>query len=186
MVTLEMIRDARVALHDLVLNKWLTTDLFSLRWFGMVVFIIFSYILCFMLIDKKWLGRILLFGSLFTVGMSVYETVGVSFVLWYCATPVLPVVPCLFASDLTIAPLYYMIVFQKTSAWKDFFIWNLVAAGIFAFAYQPVVAHFKIFELDNWNFVFTFISVFLLSSLARFATLWILSVENRHRDNGAA
>jgi hypothetical protein len=110
-VTLEMIHQARSTLHDLVLTKWVTEDFFSPRWWGMLVFIIFSYVLCLILLDKRRLSKIFLFGSLMTVGMTVYETIGVSFVLWYCATPLLPIVPCNFASDLTIIPLYYMLVY---------------------------------------------------------------------------
>lgn len=181
MVTLEMIHQARITLHELVLTKWLTEDVFSLRWWGMVAFIALSYVVCLNLLDKRRLSNILLFGSLLTVGMAAAETIGVSFVLWYCATPILPIVPCIFASDFTIIPLYYMLVYQFTSAWKQFALWNAITAGIFAFIFQPIVVHFKIFELDKWSYIYTFAIVFFIASLARAVTLGILAAEEKRQ-----
>lgn len=180
MATLEMIRQARIALHQLVMDRWLTKDVFSFRWLGMLGFIIISYVICLILLDKKRLSKILLFGSLLTVGMVAYETVGVSFALWYCATPILPIIPCIFASDLTIIPLYYMLVYQYTSSWKQFCIWNAITAATIAFVFQPIVVYFGIFELDNWHYIYTFFMVFAIASLARAVTQGIIRTEKKH------
>jgi len=53
MVTPEMIHQARTTLHELVMTKWLAEDLFSPRWWGMVVLVMLSYLICFSLFDKR-------------------------------------------------------------------------------------------------------------------------------------
>lgn len=179
MVTPEMIHQTRITLHELVLAKWLAEDVFSLRWWGMVVLITLSYLLCFSLLDKRRLSRIFLFGSLLAIGITVYETVGVSFVFWFCATPILPIVPCLFAADLTVLPLYYLLVFQYTTTWRQFSIWNLITVSIFSLILQPLLVYFGIYELDNWLSVYNIPMLFALAMLARAITLLIIGIEQR-------
>lgn len=182
MVTLEMIHQARTTLHNLILTKWLTEDVFSPRWLGMIAFILFSYVLCLSLLNKRRLSKILLFGSLLSIGMVALEAIGVSFVLWYCSTPIMPIVPCIFASTVTILPLYYMLVYQYTSSWKQFTIWNALTAGVFALVIEPILVHFNIYEIDNWRYIYTLLAVFFIASLARAVTLWIIGIEEKHHN----
>ncbi len=179
MVTYEMIYQARATLHNLILAKWLEEDVFSLRWWSMVVLIALSYLLCFSLFDKRRLSKLFLFGSLLTVGSVVYETAGVNFVLWFCATSIFPIIPCLFVPYLTILPVYYMLIFQYTTTWRQFSLWNLVAVSVYSFVLQPIFIHFKIVILDNWQTVYHMPMIFAIASLARAVTLLLTDIEQR-------
>jgi hypothetical protein len=179
MVTPEMILQARTTLHDLVLTKWLAEDVFSPRWWSMVVLVMLSYLLCFSRFDKRRLSKIFLFGSLLTVGAAVYETVGVNFVLWFCSTPVFPIVPCLFVPYLTILPVYYMLIFQYTTTWRQFSLWNLIAISVYSFVLLPIFIYFKISEMDNWQPVYHMPFLFAIASLARAVTLLLIDIEQR-------
>lgn len=179
MVTPEMILQTRTTLHSLVMEKWLTEDLFSLRWWSMVGLVALSYLICFSLFDKRRISQLFLFGSLLTVGAAVYETVGVNFVLWFCATPIFPIVPCLFVPYLTVLPVYYMLIFQYTATWQQFSMWNLIAVGIYSFGLLPIFIHFKISEMDNWQPVYHMPFLFGIASLARAVTLLLLNIEQR-------
>ena len=177
MATQEMIYQTRTILHNLIMDKWLAEDLFSLRWWAMIGLIVFSYSLCFSLFDKRRLSRLFLFGSLVTVGAVVYETIGVNFVLWVCTTPVFPIIPCLLVPYLTILPIYYMLIFQYTSTWRQFSLWNLVAVSIYSFILLPVLIHFKIVRLDNWEPFYHIPLIFFIATLARAVTLLLEKVE---------
>lgn len=179
MVTPEMILQARITLHDLVLTKWLAEDVVSPRWWSMVVLVMLSYLVCFSRFDKRRLSKIFLFGSLLTVGAVVYETVGVNFVLWFCSTPVFPIVPCLFVPYLTVLPVYYMLIFQYTTTWRQFSLWNLIAVSVYSFVLLPVFIYFKISEMDNWQPVYHMPFLFAIASLARAVTLLLIDIEQR-------
>jgi len=179
MVTLEMIYQARATLHELILAKWLAEDVFSLRWWSMVILVALSYWVCFSLFDKRRMSKLFLFGSLLTVGASVYETVGVNFLLWVCATPIFPIIPCLFVPYLTILPVYYMLIFQYTSTWRQFSLWNLIAVSIFSFVLIPSFIHFRIVRLDNWHAVYHMPMLFAIASLSRAVTLLLIGIEQR-------
>lgn len=179
MVSPELIHQTRIALHNLVLTKWLEEDLFSLRWWSMVGLVAVSYLICFSLFDKRRISKLFLFGSLLTVGAAVYETVGVNFVLWFCATPVFPIVPCLFVPYLTVLPVYYMLIFQYTTTWRQFSLWNLIAVSVYSFILLPLFIHFKIAEMDNWQPVYHMPFLFAIASLARAVTLLLVGIEER-------
>lgn len=145
----------------------------------MVSLVALSYLLCFSLFDKRRLSQLFLFGSLLTVGASVYETIGVNFVLWVCATPIFPIIPCLFVPYLTILPVYYMLIFQYTATWRQFSLWNLVAVSIFSLVLQPIFIHSNIVRLDNWQAVYHMPMLFAIASLARAVTLLLIGIEQR-------
>jgi len=120
MVTSEMIYEAKVTLHNLLLTKWLNQELFSPTWWGVIAFIAFSYILCFSLLDKRRFTQILLFGSLMAVAVYVFDSFGAGFGFWMDETHVLPITPSPFLYALTVIPLYYMLVYQYSPNWKRF------------------------------------------------------------------
>ena len=179
MAEYEVIQQARITLHGLVMEKWLTEDVLSWRWWSMVGLVALSYLICFKLFDKQRIIVLFLFGSLLTVGASVYETVGVNFVLWFCATPVFPIVPCLFVPYLTVLPVYYMLIFQYTTTWRQFSLWNLIAVSLYSFVLLPVFIHFKISEMNNWQPFYHIPFIFAIASLARAVTLLLVTIEQR-------
>jgi hypothetical protein len=120
MITFEMIRQAKMTLHNLVYIKWIVDDVFSPKWWGFVALIAFSYILCFSLLDKRRFTQILLFGSLITVLTIVFDIFGSNFNLWSYKSRLIPTIPSPVVYDLTIVPLYYMLVYQYSKNWKNF------------------------------------------------------------------
>ena len=75
-----------------------------------------------------------------------------------------------------------MLVYQYTSSWKQFIIWNAITASAFAFIVEPILVHFKIYEVDNWRYIYTLFAVFAIASLTRAVTLWILGIEEKHNN----
>lgn len=181
MVNDEMILEARRRLHELVLKDWLQNDLFKRNWWISVVFLLFSYILCFMLIDKKRRSKILLFGCLVTVASFVYEVFGFSFVLWSFSTKIFPITPAIFMFNITVLPLYYMLVYQYSPTWKRFFLLNALAACVFSLVLLPILIKLKIYQ-TYWSLLFNIPIIFIYACLARFVTQWLVNTEQRHKN----
>lgn len=182
MATHEVIFQARTTLHNLIMEKWLQEDVLSPRWWAMVALIALSYLLCFSLFDKRRYSKLFLFGSLLTVGAVVYETIGVNFVLWVCATPIFPIIPCLFVPYLTILPVYYMLIFQYTTTWRQFSLWNLIAVSVYSLVLLPIFINTGIVRLDNWQAIYHMPFLFAIASLARAVTLLLIAIEQRQGD----
>jgi hypothetical protein len=182
MITPDMIYEAKAVLHNLVLTEWLNQDLFSPTWWGVVAFIVFSYILCLTLLDKRRLTQILLFGSLMTVAVSLYDTFGANFNLWTYLTRVFPIIPSLFLYDFTVIPLYYMLVYQYSVSWKSFILWNAVAAGVISAVFFPVLVKLNIVAFSNWNPLYHFPFTFAFALLARAVVTGVVGMEEKRRE----
>jgi MFS family permease len=179
------ILQAKIRLHNLIYTDWITTDLFSIRWYGTVVFILFSYALCFWLLDKRRFTQILLFGSLMTVMVSLFDTFGTNFILWSYLTRIFPIVPSLFLYDFTIVPLYYMLVYQYSPDWKAFAFWNAAAAGIISFAIYPLLTALDMFALHNWRYAYFFPFIFTFGLIGRAVVLGVMAIEENRRQGYA-
>lgn len=182
MITNEMIFQAKANMHRLVLTKWLNQDVFSVRWWSLIALIIVSYIICFSLLDKRRASTLFLFGALICVGEAVAEDVGINFLLWSCQVPVLPIIPCLFVPYLTVIPAFYMLIYQYTKSWKQFSLWNLIAASIIALVLQPIFIYFGIYHVHGyWRTVYNIPIIFFITSLARATTIFLVKTDERYR-----
>lgn len=182
MVTSEMIRQAKMTMHDLVYTKWLTEDLFSPKWWGFVILIIVSYTICFSLLDKRRYTQILLFGSLITVPTIVFDIFASNFSLWSYKSRLIPTIPSPIVYDLTIVPLYYMLVYQYNNTWKSFLIWNGVAAGIIGFVYFPILSAIQVVKIEeHWSYFGFFAVNFVFATIARWVVVSVVSIESKQR-----
>lgn len=149
MVTDDQVRQAAEHLYNLIYTQWVTQHFLSPTWFFQVLFVLFSYALFFYLVDKKRITQILLFGSLVAVSFAVYDSIGEQLGQWEYLKLILPFSPNFFLGDLTLIPLYAMLVYQYTSSWKAFLLWITVWAGLFVF----VVFDFLYSALDIFHYL---------------------------------
>ena len=135
MVTNNEILQASDHLNNLITTQWFNEHFLSNVWFGMVLLVLFSYALVFFLMDKKRIIEILLYGSLVAVALIVYDTVGFYFGWWAYLIKIFPITTNYFASDLTLIPLYAMLVYQYTSSWKTYLLWITIWAVLIIFGF---------------------------------------------------
>lgn len=146
MVTDEQIMQVSEQLNTLIVTQWANQYFLSPTWFFIVLLIAFSYALFIYLADKKRIIEILLFGSLVAVIFAIYDTLGQQFGYWASLKVVLPFNPNFFLGDLTLIPLYAMLVYQYASSWKSFFLWNIVWAGLFTYGfYNALLGYLQVF-----------------------------------------
>lgn len=178
-ITFETIYQTRELLNDLIIAKWFSLDLFSLQWWGIVSFIILSYIAVFSLLDKSRFTQILLFGSLMAVSITTYDLFGANFGFWAYKVRLLPVIPGVFLYDYTVIPLYYMMVYQYSPNWKTFFIWNTVLAGFIGIIFFPILVAADIVFYRNWQPIYQAAAPFLFGLLNRAIVLGTLKAEKK-------
>ncbi|HML88968.1 MAG TPA: hypothetical protein PKA28_11025 [Methylomusa anaerophila] len=174
-VTQDMVIQAVRTLHNLIYEQWKTQLFLSPKWFGIVAFIIFSYILCFRLLDKTRYTRLFLFGSLITVFYTVYDIIGVNFLLWHYTFRIVPTMPSIMLDNLTIIPLYSMLVFQYTKTWTSFAAFYAVLAAMLSYG----LPMFGIVKVINWSILYNIVLVVFLGLLARAVVIGIERLEEK-------
>lgn len=180
MTTGEMIVETKYTLHNLILEDWLTTDLFTAKWWGSVLFIVFLYIIFFVLLNKRRFSEIFIFGTLLTIGTVFADTIGANFVLWTYKSRILPILPSFFKYDFSVVPVFYMLAYQYTSTWKNYMTWNIIVAGLISFGYFNVIIALGMFE-TRWPLWANFLYLVVASSLARVCVLGILAMEKKYK-----
>lgn len=96
-------------------------------------------IFIFYLLDKKRIVEILLYGSLVSVAFVVYDSIGLFFGFWADNMSLFPVYPNFFGSNLTVAPLIAMIIYQFKSPWDSYLRWSILFSGFFITGYYGIV-----------------------------------------------
>jgi hypothetical protein len=178
-----MITQANSTLHNLMVTKWITQDLFSVKWWGVIGFVIFSYILCFSLMDKTRLIKTILFGSLISVFSVVVDTIGCNSNLWAYSLPIFPMIPNIFLYDITALPLYYMLIYQHAYSWRRYTVWNIGASAIMGFVFTPLLVTLGLAQLIQWSYFNVFLIITFTGFLAKAVTSLIISFEEQYQKN---
>jgi MFS family permease len=159
-------------------QHWISKELFSFGWLVTAGALIVTYGMWFKLVDKRRIKDLLLLGSLCSVAFAVIDTVLVGFLgLWSFKIRLFPFDPPLFIVGLTMGPIMYMLVFQYTSSWRSFFLWNAIGCAVIVFGILPLYSLLGIFQLYKWNWFFHFLLFFSVGTVARGLLYWFTSIE---------
>ena len=175
-----MIHQLRLELWNLTYTQWRTDTLFSIQWWSMVALIAISYAIWWVIVDKRRLPQIIIFGSLVAVGRICMDIVGTNAVLWSYDIPLAPFFPSPFQHDFTIIALTLMVVYQYCHSWKKFLIWSGITTGIISFVFFPILTTLGFLKFYNWNYFYSFVLIILIASLSRWVVLGILNIQQHH------
>ena len=178
MITNEHLMQTADYLNKIVIEKWLSDQFLSPVWIGLALFILFTYILFFYLADKKRFIELLLFGSLVAVAFSVYDSTGELIGLWSTLFRMVPLSQNFFISDLTIIPLYAMLIYQYSNSWKMFLIGTVVWAGLIAFVFYYIILNrLNVFiYLTPFGPYIDFVFLILIGLIARGILVILLNI----------
>lgn len=176
-----MLYQIRMDMWDVLLTQW-QTSIITPKYWGVVAFIIIYYIVWYRLTDKTRLANLLFYGSLLTVMTSLVDLFGTTAGLWYYKVPLLPLTTSVFLRDWTVIPLTYMLIQQYSSNWRQFFIWNAVGTFFLSGIVTPILSALDIVQLMQWNYLYAFVSSYVIATLSRVAFHLVMQVQNAARE----
>ena len=180
MTTSDMIHQLRLELWNLSYNEWKTKIIFSGYWWSLIALIAITYVIWWVIVDKRRLSHILLFGSFVAVGRVLMDIVGSNAVLWSYDIRETPFYPSPLLHDLTLTPLLLMAVYQYCHSWKKFFVWSVVATGIICFVFFPILIMLGFLKFYKWNYFYSFVLIMGIAMLSRWVLLGVLNIEQNH------
>lgn len=176
MDTAFMIYQQRTELWKLLYAHW-KAETMTITYLGIIVFIVLAYATWWRFTDKRQLTNLLLFGALISLGASIVDSFGVESGLWLYRTHILPMDKSYLLHIMTITPLTLMLVQQYSANWKQFFVWNAVGCSFIAFVIKPLLAALGIYQLMYWNYLYTFVLLYIGSTFVRGVLHFILAVQ---------
>lgn len=167
-------------LWKVLLADW-KSDVVTLKYWGVVTFIVIAYAIWYRLTDKRRLADLLLFGSLLAVMRMIIDEYAVTAGLWYYRVRILPLPPSIFLYNLTITPLTVMLAQQYSSNWKQFFMWSAVACAFIYFGILPIFVKINLVVFMHWNYFYGFTVMYIATILSRAAFHLIIQVQAKAR-----
>ena len=163
----ELFHQLQLQIWDITWNRYLTEELFSPRWWGVLIFLLAIYALWLKLLDKSRVLEIVLFGSFVAVQAVMVDIAGFSMGLWQHNIRLLPVVPGVFPIDFTVVPILLMLAHQYGSTWSRYLTWSALAALLFSFGISPAFQYFDIKAYYNWHFAYFVVLMMVVAVISR-------------------
>lgn len=168
------IHELRLQHYSLVYATWYE-HLFTPQWMLLASLVIGMYTVWWLLVDKTRLRTLLLYGSLVAVARVIIDTVlAINLGRWVYSVTLLPVAPDFFVHDLTVTPLTYMMVFQYSHTWMQFWAANLIGSGLIFYGLLPLFEYLKIFQgFPGWTLTNSFLAIFFAAGVMRAIIIFI-------------
>ncbi|MEC2078502.1 CBO0543 family protein [Metabacillus fastidiosus] len=130
---------------------WYYHDLFTPQWWFLLVLTILPWMIWWYLVDRTRIKKIWLYGALMTILILYLDDIGSSLGLWDYPIKLIGIFPRLNPIDVSVLPVFHMIIYQYFTKWKPFLIGNIIAAVIFAYAAEPFFVKIHIYQLIKWK-----------------------------------
>jgi hypothetical protein len=167
-------------LRGLFIEHWLTKEVFTWVWWIGIATLVIPFIIWLIVVDKKRMLEICVFGLIVNVSSIFLDVVGSEFVLWEYPVHILPQLPLLFPVDLVILPVVYMIVYQKYSKWWPYLITSAIAAAVLAFCFEPLAVLAGQYKLIIWKYYFSFPIYIMVAAFSKLVVQGLLAVQKKH------
>lgn len=173
--------NAKFYLWQLSLEHWKSYEFLTTVWWVTLVLMIIWYIFWWLLVDKRNLIELLLFGSLVCVMRITFDYYAVIASLYEYQVRLLPLIPSPFLHQFTITPLTLIIAYQYSDNWKQFIINLSIATGLITFIMLPTFVWLGAVKFHHWNFLYSFVQIFIISLIGRFVTKIVVNIQNKNK-----
>ncbi|WP_226647319.1 CBO0543 family protein [Mesobacillus subterraneus] len=153
--TQEEINKVHTQLVEMRYENFIHQDLFSFQWWFLLSLFVLPWILWWLLVDKNRIKDIWLFGSLISILIITLDDLGIELNLWYYPYQVLNIIPRLNPIDISVLPVFHMLVYQYFTKWKSFIIANILTAFLYAYLAEPLFVKINIYVLTNWDYIYS-------------------------------
>lgn len=175
----EEVQKARDKFSDLAYQHWLHDDLFTWKWYLLLILTFFPWIIWWKLVDKNRLPEIILFGALIMIPTYVLDNIGTDLIWWEYPDKLFQMIPPLVPADLTLVPCSMMLIYQWSKSWKSFLILNFLLSLFSTYIGETLFIWLNFYELKTWKLIYSLIFYNLGGIAIRWLVLKIFSISKR-------
>ncbi len=165
---LELIRKLREQLRDASFQHFFKFELFSPVWFLLIALIVIPLIVWWILVDKKRLLEICMFGLLIGMSSTFLDILGSDYVLWLYPVHVLPMTAVLIPVDFVVLPVIQMYIYQKCPKRGKYLLFSLIAAAVQTFIAEPLALLIGQYKNIHWSILYSLPIYFAMNVSAKF------------------
>jgi hypothetical protein len=178
----EINKDVGIQKHltSMHIDSWLKEDVFKLRWWLLIAFILITIFVWWYLLDKLRAHEVCLYVVLAIIIALGIREYGEELTLWDYPTDIIPIFPPLTSINLMALPLIYSLIYQYFSTKKSFFWATIIATAIFCFILEPLFSLGDFYKLIHWEYYYSF---FLYTLMAIFIRKLVIKINLVTREN---
>lgn len=165
------------------IERWLREDVFTFRWWLLLVLLTLSLYLWWKIVDKKRLPEIMLYTMLTMIVVMAKVEYGQELTLWDYPTDILPIFPPLTSIELISMPLIYSLVYQFFRGRKSFIWATLITTAIVCFILEPLMAWGELYELLHWEYYLNYPLYAAMAIGVGAVVNKISAITEKHADN---
>ena len=139
-----------------LLQIWISTIVFSWRWWLSLVLTFLPWIVWIKIRDKKDTARLLFVGLVVLITTDSLDIIGLSFDLWHYDWTLTPFIPEFIPWDYTLFPVAVMTMLQFKPK-INVLIKALTFAFLSAFVFEPLFYWLGMYNLVHWKYIYSFI-----------------------------
>ena len=139
-----------------LLQIWLSTIVFSWRWWLSFVLTFLPWIIWVKIRDKKDTARLLFVGLAVVIATDSLDIIGLSFNLWHYDWTLTPFIPEFIPWDYTLFPVAVMIMLQFNPK-VNVLIKAIAFAFVSAYIFEPLFSWLGLYNPVHWKYTYSFI-----------------------------
>jgi len=178
----DLIIQNRLIYKNLTMEHWVNYEVFTWQWWIGVACVVIPFLLWCKLVDRRRLLEIIAFGFMVNVLATFLDVVGSELLLWNYTLRILPQIPLLFPVDFILVPVFFMLIFQRYTAWKQFVFASTILATALAFVAEPLAVYMKQYQLIHWKFIYSFPIYIVIAILCKLFANKMFSLQERSKE----
>ncbi|WP_059103430.1 CBO0543 family protein [Shouchella shacheensis] len=148
--------------RDAKMEYWLNENVCSFSWWLLLGTTIGSVVVWLIILDKKRIVEIVMYGFFIATTAIMADVVGVWLGLWHYPTTLTPVALTVEIHKVQM-PIIYMMIYQYFRTWKAFILASTVNAVVFSFLLEPLLIRLQIYETYHWKHLYSFFPYILIA-----------------------
>ncbi|WP_010173743.1 CBO0543 family protein [Bacillus coahuilensis] len=150
---------------DSFISYWWEHNFLTPEWWVLVILSVLSPIVWWVLVNKKNIIVITLFGLFYGMAAIILDSIGSNAIIWSYPVQVSPYLfPQLYPYDVGIVLIPFMLVYQRYGEnFKKFLFASLALSFFLAFVAEPIMEFFHIYKEITWKNIYSFPIYFLLA-----------------------
>lgn len=161
----------RQKLKEISYQHWIHDDFLTWKWWLLMLLSIVPWIIWWKIADKKRLTDILLYGMLITIFCIILDNIGTDLIWWEYPDKLFQMIPPLIPADITLVPCLMMLVYQWTSTWKTFFLFNFFLSLVMAYLGETFFIWLNLYKLNGWSLIYSLLFYNISGLVARWIVL---------------
>lgn len=165
----DQVNEAIASFTNIAYSHWINDEFLTWKWWLLLFLTIVPWFIWWKIVDKKRVREILLFGLVITILTLILDDIGTGLLWWGYPDKLAQLYLPLLPADLTLVPIYLMIIYQYFNrTFQQFLIATIVAGALSAFVFETFFIGLNYYQRYTWRGADSWLFYIVASLIGRY------------------